>query len=89
MRASKTPRNIKELEHQSTLVKEKCRVHQNSSPTPINDALDKIVNYAAQINLAVLAQESHKAAEEVRARQNRRSATLRYLSLSLVTSFKI
>jgi hypothetical protein len=36
---------MKELELQSTLVKEKIRVYQNSSPTPINEALDKIVNY--------------------------------------------
>jgi hypothetical protein len=45
MWASKTPRNMKELELQSTLVKEKIRVHQHSSPTPINEALDKLVNY--------------------------------------------
>jgi hypothetical protein len=44
MWASKTPRNMKELELQSTLVKEKIRVRQNSSPTPINDGLDKILS---------------------------------------------
>jgi hypothetical protein len=63
MWASKTPRNMKELELQITLVKEKIRVLQNSSPTPINDALAKIVNHPAQIATA-----SHKATEEVRVR---------------------
>jgi sulfatase maturation enzyme AslB (radical SAM superfamily) len=57
---------------------------KNGSPTAIIDALDKIVNYATQINhLAVLARESHKATEEVRARQNRRFATFIKVSESL------
>jgi hypothetical protein len=56
----------------------------NRLPTPINEVLDKIVNYAAQIyRLAVLAQKSHRATEEVRARQNLRSATIIKVSKSL------
>jgi hypothetical protein len=32
---------MKKLELESTLVKEKIRDHQNRSPTPVNEALDK------------------------------------------------
>jgi hypothetical protein len=71
-----------------TLVKKKIRVHQNSSLTPINDGLDKIVNYTAQI------MSYHKR----RTRLLKRSGPgkivvvqrlLRFLSRSLVRSFEI
>jgi hypothetical protein len=75
MWTSRTPQNPKELELQSTLDKEKICVHQNGSPMPINDALDKIESCTEKIvHYAALVKELQNASDEVKARQNRRVA---------------
>ena len=45
----KTPGNPAELASQSELIKGKITIHQNSSPTPINDAVDQFLKGAHRI----------------------------------------
>jgi hypothetical protein len=46
---SKTPGNPAELASQTELIKDKVAKHQNSSPTPINDAVDQFLKKAHRI----------------------------------------
>jgi hypothetical protein len=76
MWAPKTPTNLKELELQRTLVKEKIHLHQDSSPTPIHEAVDEIVSFAHHVDsIMVLSIETEKALQEANAQNNTRKPT--------------
>ena len=57
---SKTPSNTLELASQNKLIKDKIACHQNSSPTPINEAVDQFLKGAHKMahRLAILEAEN-------------------------------
>jgi hypothetical protein len=78
---SKTPGNLAELASQTALIKDKITQHQNSSPTPINDAVDQFLKGAHRIahQLTLLKSENaalRKANEAASRRKERRKKRL-------------
>jgi hypothetical protein len=73
---SKTPQNLKELESQTTHIKDRIVQHQNSSPGPINHAFDQLVKGAQlMVHSATLLKAEVKAlqkANQVKKRRERK-----------------
>jgi len=77
---SKTPGNPAELASQTELIKDKITRHQNSSPTPINNAVDQFLKGAHRMayQLTLLKSENaalrkaNEAASQRRKRQKKR-----------------
>jgi hypothetical protein len=77
----KTPGNPAELASQTELIKDKVARHQNSSPTPINDAVDQFLKGAHRIahQLTILKSENavlRKANEAASRRRQRKKKRL-------------
>jgi len=70
---SKTPQNPKELESQSTYLKDRIVQHQNSSPSSINKALEQFVQGAnGIIHMYTLLKAENKALQEANQVKKRR-----------------
>jgi hypothetical protein len=73
---SKTPRNAAELASQTELIQSRIMRHQNSSPTPINEALNQFLKGAQamvhSLTLLKAENESLRKANEVVTRRKRR-----------------
>jgi len=69
----KTPQNPAELQCQTELLKDRITNHQNSSPTPINDALDQLLKGAqSMMHSAVLLEAEVRALQKANEAANRR-----------------
>ena len=61
----KTPHNLVELASQTTHLKDRIVCHQNSSPTPINNALDQLLRGAqTMVHSAVLIKAEVQALQQ-------------------------
>jgi hypothetical protein len=71
--ASKTPQNATELERQTEHLKNRIVRHQDSSPTPINEAFDQLVKGAQiMVHSATLLKAEVKALQEANQAKKRK-----------------
>lgn len=69
----KTPHNLVELASQTKMLKDRIAKHQNSSPTPINTALDQLFKgVQAMMHSAVLLKSEVRALQKANEAANRR-----------------
>jgi hypothetical protein len=74
---ARTPRNVREIEARSTLIRNRIQQHRNSSPTPITEALDQLKKEAEELVLSAKLMHDRIASLErklMRQRQSESSA---------------
>jgi len=71
--SSKTPSNLAEMKCQTELIKGRVASLQNTSPTPVNEALDRLIKGTTEVmHTAVLLKEEVKALQAANAMKQRR-----------------